>query len=335
MNFLDRFTHKPLPCSFPWCGSKNPMDAYVRCNRGHRFEWSCFKSYLATELEARNPLILCPLANCKGEISNCDLLPLLSPEQTKLLSRINIRKALGNDMVECSKCSMIFFVDQECLPMKRGQMLDCSNCQHRFCSTCSQASSSSARVDQCYDCTSELGEMKRKIVTALLEAHSVPCPKCKATWVKNLQCTHMTCSHCQTEFCYACGKSVSQLQLEDSSVQKLFQHNDGWPTRSGSCPLYLEEYRALYQDDVGVFRTRRFIPRKSKDGIQPKFKPEAATDIVCPSDPQLALEWFHIQRGITALNRVRQEIGESKWTQINTLWPNLLGSLEWANLIAS
>lgn len=335
LDFFDLFLAKPIPCAFAWCGNQDSRSLYVGCQAGHKFDWACFQGYLKVELEKKSLQLKCPLDSCDSAISNCDLLPLLTPEQTKLISKINIRHALGKDAVECSHCSMIFFYSQEegCAPLEKGHILTCPNCEYHFCATCSHSYTMSDCLDSCRYCHGEMSELREKISTALLAAHSVPCPTCNMTWIKNLQCTHMTCTGCGTEFCYCCGKSVEQLQLEDPTIVKLFLHNDGWPTRTGSCPMYLEEYRQLYQDDAGSLRTRRFIPRKTKDKPAKVSRKERATDIACPSDPTLALEWFHIQRGITALNLVRQQMGEVKWLQVNTLWPELLGNLDWKHLL--
>jgi hypothetical protein len=149
--------------------------------------------------------------------------------------------------------------------------------------------------------------------------------------VKNLACTHMHCTACSTDFCYVCGQSLADLQLAQPSIQRLFDHNIGYPGKPGTCPMWLESLRDLYAEGASArTASRRVAYLRARSALGTEPPPESPFDLVCPSDPELALEWFHIQRGIKALNQVKQSLGKMKWESVQTLWPELLGSIVWA-----
>ncbi len=330
-DFID-FGHPA--CSFPWCNEVINNKYYINCQAGHAFDEDCFAPYLRHCLGKQITMIFCPLDECESPIVYGDLMHILTPDQKRLIGKINVRQALQKECyVECP-CGNINFLDEDCLPLTKGQIVQCSECQKNFCSRCNyQYEQKQEKLSAACDrCTGEMAACRKKIFGALMEAHSTPCPQCNHRWIKNLACTHMRCEQCQTEFCYVCGLSLRQLQEEDETITHLWQHNEDYPWKPKTCPLYLERMRELYSEDTSVRRTRRAAAIEAETRIRRRDREgkETALDIVCPMDPEKALEWFHIQRAIKTLNQVKQELGKQRWELINQIWPELLSETEWA-----
>ena len=332
MSDMDFLTFNRPPCSFPWCGSISE-EPHVVCEAGHSVEWSCFRGYLSTQLERQAMQILCPIDGCSAVVLASHLLPLMDKRQQELFSRINVKKALAEQCVECPSCPCVMWISEECYPLRKGQILTCNACKTHFCSRCVSLYDCHPQSD-CDRCTGEMAKFKKQILSAVMEAHSVPCPVCQHRWVKNSQCTHMLCTKCENEFCYVCGKSLAELQVQDPSIQRLFDHNEGFPGKPNTCPMWIESLRDLYSDDRTVRQSRRLSAVKARKAIDQGLMPaESETDIICPSDPALALEWFHVQRATKALNQVKQQLGAERWAAVHRQWPGLLNDLPWAESI--
>lgn len=330
---FDLFDFGNPPCDFPWCKEVSNNKLYVRCSAGHAIDEDCFRNYLRHVLdEKKTNLVFCPIDFCSGIISSIDLELVAQAEQIKNLTRINVCSAFTKEQrVECA-CGAIFWMDESCLPLPKAQILECASCNRNFCSRCQFLYDKDLGLSSCNRCTGEIAKARKQIESAILTAHSAKCPQCKHPWIKNLDCTHMRCGRCNTEYCYVCNKTLAQLQQEDPTIERLFDHNQGYPSK-GTCPMYIELLRELYAPDVEVRRTKRKAALRAEEAIRgrpSRRRPESSLDIVPPLDPELALEWFHVQKATDALNVVKQNLGRRRWTLVQETWPDLLGSVEWA-----
>lgn len=331
----DLFDFRNPPCSLPWCNESYNDKLYVHCSAGHAIDEDCFGNYFASLVDERKTgLIVCPLDFCSGLISSTDLSLALNKDQSKLLSKINAELALGQDRIECP-CGVISWIAPECLPLTKGQIVSCPACSGHFCCHCQARWDRDPQLAQCNRCTGEVAKAKKQIEKAILSAHNLKCPNCGLPWVKDLECTHMRCSNpkCNVEFCYVCSKTLEQLQQIDPTIERLFDHNQGYPDRKGSCPMYMEMLRDLYAPDTIVLKSRRKAALRAEErifGRTSRRRQETALDIVPPMDPALALEWFHIQKAKEALRTVKHELGRPRWELVQQHYPQLLSTVDWA-----
>mmetsp|Transcript_7861 Transcript_7861/g.7719 ORF Transcript_7861/g.7719 Transcript_7861/m.7719 type:complete len:130 (+) Transcript_7861:358-747(+) len=70
----------------------------------------------------------------------------------------------------------------------------------------------------------ELYHLKKKIDLAIEEGEKRRCPQCGLAGRKDQNCTHMTCSVCQTVWCYLCGKKESDCN-KNYPRDEMFSHN--------------------------------------------------------------------------------------------------------------
>mmetsp|Transcript_12667 Transcript_12667/g.12764 ORF Transcript_12667/g.12764 Transcript_12667/m.12764 type:complete len:86 (+) Transcript_12667:480-737(+) len=72
----------------------------------------------------------------------------------------------------------------------------------------------------------ELYPLKTKIENAIEEGEFRRCPQCGLSGRKDEYCTHMTCSVCQTVWCYFCGKKEVDCD-KDYPGNNIYAHNIG------------------------------------------------------------------------------------------------------------
>lgn len=67
-----------------------------------------------------------------------------------------------------------------------------------------------------------------------------PNPDCGLSGIKDDACTHMTCLHCQTQYCYVCELSVDNCDKDDPNGN-IYSHNVNWRANPKRCPMFLLE----------------------------------------------------------------------------------------------
>jgi len=88
-----------------------------------------------------------------------------------------------------------------------------------------------------HDCDGELRSLTvyKEIVNVLNDAASQECKKCKHLGIKDLACTHITCT-CGAKWCYLCG-----MLKPRGGFGKHNQWKENGKKKVGHCPMYLKD----------------------------------------------------------------------------------------------
>lgn len=86
----------------------------------------------------------------------------------------------------------------------------------------------------------DLNQIKVTLEKAIEGGQKRVCPQCNLSGRKDEQCTHMTCSKCQTKWCYFCGLSENDCDKDNGGVS-IYDHNIGWQYNDKRCPMYFTE----------------------------------------------------------------------------------------------
>jgi hypothetical protein len=89
-----------------------------------------------------------------------------------------------------------------------------------------------------------LREEKAEFDMAMVAGNGMPCPGCKVSGRKGgMECTHMSCSGCGTDWCYLCGLSVDDCdkapRTGEAATEPIYGHNEEWEVNPLRCPMYI------------------------------------------------------------------------------------------------
>ena len=187
--------------------SKPVSDYYARlssdCRHANRSVcYGCVYKNLLTVLESniRSPVI-CPELDCRIRFSVDEIRHILMHfEDTDLLDKYDtyLTNLLLEDMPEFVWCAHGCGSGQ--LHLTDGSKVDCIHCGRSTCFSHRIPWHEGVTCDE-YDESDLSNDPKSK---KYLKRFAKQCPKCRAKIEKNDGCDHMTCSQCETDFCWQC-----------------------------------------------------------------------------------------------------------------------------------
>jgi E3 ubiquitin-protein ligase RNF14 len=91
----------------------------------------------------------------------------------------------------------------------------CEDCGFAFCKLCS-----ASWHGEFYDCRPRSQTMagraqlskEEEATKDFIVQHTTPCPSCAAPVQKSQWCNHITCTQCNSHFCYLCGRILSPTE---------------------------------------------------------------------------------------------------------------------------
>lgn len=223
-------------------------DLELTCDRGHLIAGDCLQNFLTTSLSRENwdtsmPL-RCPLCSTghtpyyPGAVT-----AILTEAQAALYSQADVQLGMldGEVLVGCPFCANAeIYPKDDVAVMFHCQSADCMKhsctvCFQEFAPTCATAAMHHLVVcDVFKEIYNDISDVVRKGTTN-------GCPECGCAGQKDDNCAHMTCGRCQTQWCYSCGLSSAQCNLDRGSVWPI-GHSVNWQTNPQRCPIYLREF---------------------------------------------------------------------------------------------
>eukprot|EP00928_Gymnodinium_smaydae_P007181 TRINITY_DN12595_c0_g8_i1.p1 TRINITY_DN12595_c0_g8~~TRINITY_DN12595_c0_g8_i1.p1 ORF type:complete len:514 (-),score=27.62 TRINITY_DN12595_c0_g8_i1:17-1558(-) len=184
-----------------------------KCGRdAHRTCTECLRAYFKLRIEeTRVGSLTCPLFgedSCEAKASERELKALLDPETMKRYYRYK-RIQECPTLRSCPQCTEL------CYPRMThsgpgGSRVDpemtCEACGKEFCYYHSDAHALGAKACAAYE-----HEIVKKENAAILQLGAKKCPQCGVLTEKSSGCNHMTCTTCRTDWCWSCGKAISNV----------------------------------------------------------------------------------------------------------------------------
>ncbi|XP_014483372.1 PREDICTED: E3 ubiquitin-protein ligase RNF14-like [Dinoponera quadriceps] len=197
-------------------------------NCGHVYCKNCIKEYIRVKITENNEIILCPTFECKCRIDVNDIktfCPHLFPRYEKLALRIALDTM--EDVVYCPRISCQY-------PVIRNleDVAMCPICSYCFCIFCHKVyhgitpcEMSSRDFQKLIDKYKNSNDKQKKLLekkygklriqlvekhltTKYLQDNAKSCPSCRTFIIKSDGCNKMTCTHCQSYFCWLCGHKI-------------------------------------------------------------------------------------------------------------------------------
>ena len=107
----------------------------------------------------------------------------------------------------------------------------------------------------CFEKESALGAARVAWEEALARGQTMSCPNsaCRRRGIKDDACTHMTCTSCQTVWCYVCGLDTASDECDkapddgsgDDTMRAEYRHNREWQANERRCPMFLSEVHGV------------------------------------------------------------------------------------------
>jgi len=160
---------------------------------------SCLDDYLKTEIDSLNVLkIKCPEQTCSCVLNPTNLEFLLAPSQFERYQQLLLQKMANRTKeIFCPKpgCSKII------LPLNDSPHSECT-CGEIICNLCGTPK---------HEGKTCLAVLDPEFEAYALENNLKMCIMCKTMVARVEGCTHITCSICDYEWCWVCGREYSEL----------------------------------------------------------------------------------------------------------------------------
>jgi len=193
----------------------------------------CLTEYLTTRVSEGLIRMDCPIVHCQASVTRAEILSQLSDETRNRYIRFLVDANADPNCKTCPQCCEPTTVSKESLKnasTKRGLSVKCVQCGQLWCFSCHAPQHPTLTCKEFLSGQLLLKKWAKHRRSDNHSPHAQKCPKC-AFFIERIDgCDHMTCSKCNTEFCYACGERFQKLK---------FVGNHSWKYSILGCPQRL------------------------------------------------------------------------------------------------
>ncbi|KAM6460393.1 E3 ubiquitin-protein ligase RNF217 isoform 2-T2 [Liasis olivaceus] len=189
---------KPLPCC------KKPV-----CE-------ACLKRYLSSQVQVGQADIPCPITECSEHLDETTILFNLPHDDIIKYKYFLELGRIGSSTKPCPQCKhFTTFKKRGHIPTptktENKYKIQCPTCQFVWCFKCHSPWHEGVNCKEFKKGDKLLRHWANEIEHGQRNAQK--CPKCKIHIQRTEGCDHMTCSQCNTNFCYRCGERYRQLRF--------------------------------------------------------------------------------------------------------------------------
>uniref|UniRef100_A0A8C6SVS1 RBR-type E3 ubiquitin transferase n=1 Tax=Neogobius melanostomus TaxID=47308 RepID=A0A8C6SVS1_9GOBI len=191
---LESKTTMPLPCC-----------ALTVCE-------DCLKLYVSSQVRMAKSYVSCPSPDCTGYLEEGMLLSVLTNEEVARYRYFLELSQLDSSTKPCPQCS--HFTSLKTQPPHRSEhkyKIQCDSCQFVWCFKCHAPWHNGLKCKQY-----RKGDKLLRTWANVIEhgqRNAQKCPRCKIHIQRTEGCDHMTCTQCNTNFCYRCGERYRHLRF--------------------------------------------------------------------------------------------------------------------------
>ncbi|XP_035534067.1 probable E3 ubiquitin-protein ligase RNF217 [Morone saxatilis] len=172
----------------------------------------CLKLYVSSQVRVAKSYISCPIPECSGYLEEGVVISHLANEDVAKYRYFLELSQLDSSTKPCPQCSQ-FTSLKEHNPNRSEQKykIQCSNCQFVWCFKCHAPWHNGLK---CRDY--RRGDKLLRTWASVIEhgqRNAQKCPQCKIHIQRTEGCDHMTCTQCNTNFCYRCGERYRHLRF--------------------------------------------------------------------------------------------------------------------------
>ncbi|XP_044025453.1 probable E3 ubiquitin-protein ligase RNF217 [Siniperca chuatsi] len=172
----------------------------------------CLKLYVSSQVRVAKSYISCPIPECSGYLEEGVVISHLANEDVAKYRYFLELSQLDSSTKPCPQCSQ-FTSLKEHNPNRSEHKykIQCSNCQFVWCFKCHAPWHNGVK---CRDY--RRGDKLLRSWASVIEhgqRNAQKCPQCKIHIQRTEGCDHMTCTQCNTNFCYRCGERYRHLRF--------------------------------------------------------------------------------------------------------------------------
>ncbi|XP_061602810.1 probable E3 ubiquitin-protein ligase RNF217 [Cololabis saira] len=172
----------------------------------------CVKLYVSSQVRVGKALINCPIPECSGTLEEGLVISHLSNEEVAKYHYFLELSQLDSSTKPCPQCSKFTSLKNPNLNRSEHKYkIQCSNCQFVWCFKCHAPWHNGLK---CRDYRK--GDKLLRTWASVIEhgqRNAQKCPQCKIHIQRTEGCDHMTCTQCNTNFCYRCGERYRHLRF--------------------------------------------------------------------------------------------------------------------------
>ncbi|XP_076016314.1 E3 ubiquitin-protein ligase RNF217 [Genypterus blacodes] len=197
------------------CLEENPIASLPCCRKAVCDE--CLKLYVSSQVRVGKALISCPILECSGSLEEGAILAHLASEDVAKYRYFLELSQLDASTKPCPQCS--YFTSLKKQPVASGNAsrseqkykIQCVSCQFVWCFKCHAPWHSGIRCREYRKGDKLLRSWASGVEHGQRNAQK--CPRCKIHIQRTEGCDHMTCTQCNTNFCYRCGERYRHLRF--------------------------------------------------------------------------------------------------------------------------
>ncbi|KAG8011213.1 hypothetical protein GBF38_005910 [Nibea albiflora] len=172
----------------------------------------CLKLYVSSQVRVAKSYISCPIPECSGYLEEGVVISHLANEDVAKYRYFLELSQLDSSTKPCPQCSH-FTSLKEHNPTRSEHKykIQCSNCQFVWCFKCHAPWHNGLKCREY-----RKGDKLLRNWASVIEhgqRNAQKCPQCKIHIQRTEGCDHMTCTQCNTNFCYRCGERYRHLRF--------------------------------------------------------------------------------------------------------------------------
>ncbi|XP_072542601.1 E3 ubiquitin-protein ligase RNF217 isoform X2 [Salminus brasiliensis] len=175
----------------------------------------CLKTYISSQVLVGRTDIVCPITECSGYLEESMVVAHLASEELAKYKYFLELSRLDSSTKPCPQCSLFTSLKGRGLqaPSKAEHKykIQCSKCQFVWCFKCHAPWHEGLKCREY-----RKGDKLLRHWASVIEhgqRNAQKCPRCKIHIQRTEGCDHMTCTQCNTNFCYRCGEKYRHLRF--------------------------------------------------------------------------------------------------------------------------
>ncbi|XP_064912902.1 E3 ubiquitin-protein ligase RNF217 isoform X1 [Columba livia] len=196
------------------CLEEKPIKPLSCCKKAVCEE--CLKRYLSSQVQLGQADIKCPITECNEHLDETTVLYNLPHDDIIKYKYFLELSRIDSSTKPCPQCKhFTTFRRRGHIPtpakLENKYKIQCPSCQFVWCFKCHSPWHEGVNCKEYKKGDKLLRHWANEIEHGQRNAQK--CPKCKIHIQRTEGCDHMTCSQCNTNFCYRCGERYRQLRF--------------------------------------------------------------------------------------------------------------------------
>uniref|UniRef100_A0A8C4KLS0 E3 ubiquitin-protein ligase RNF217 n=1 Tax=Dromaius novaehollandiae TaxID=8790 RepID=A0A8C4KLS0_DRONO len=196
------------------CLEEKPIKPLSCCKKAVCEE--CLKRYLSSQVQLGQADIKCPITECSEHLDETTVLYNLPHDDIIKYKYFLELSRIDSSTKPCPQCKhFTTFQRRSHIPtpakLENKYKIQCPSCQFVWCFKCHSPWHEGVNCKEYKKGDKLLRHWANEIEHGQRNAQK--CPKCKIHIQRTEGCDHMTCSQCNTNFCYRCGERYRQLRF--------------------------------------------------------------------------------------------------------------------------